>query len=93
MFISVKNSIENAHEEYSSIERTALVQKWPSQSVLCVSKMFWTAEVHDVFIVQKPGQMRNYHKFLTVFSYFYKRLPDGTYYNIECHSRTSWIPL
>lgn len=73
----MKNSIKNAHDEYTSIERTAWIQKWPGQSVLCVSKMFWTAEVHDVFIVQKPGQMRNYHKFLTVC--FLKCSSDGTY--------------
>lgn len=67
MVASIKNSIESAHYEYPTIERTTWVQNWPGQSVLCVSQMFWTAEVHDVFIVQKSGQMRNYHKFLTVF--------------------------
>jgi hypothetical protein len=66
MVTSVKNSIESAYHEYPTIERTTWVQKWPGQSVLCVSQMFWAAEVHDVFIVQKSGQMRNYHKFLTV---------------------------
>lgn len=68
MVIAVKNSIESAYHEYPTIERTTWVGKWPGQSVLCVSQMFWTAEVHDVFIVQKSGQMRNYHKFLTVMS-------------------------
>lgn len=68
MVMSMRNSINNAHNEYTTIERTIWVQQWPGQSILCVSKMFWTAEVHDIFIVQKPGQMRNYHKFLTVFS-------------------------
>lgn len=67
MAISIKKLIENAYNEYPTIERTMWVQKWPGQCVVCVSQMFWTAEVHDVFIVQKPGQMRNYHKFLNVF--------------------------
>lgn len=67
MVITIRNLIENAYNEYPTIERTMWVQKWPGQCVLSVSQMFWTAEVHDVFIVQKSGQMQNYHKFLTVF--------------------------
>lgn len=67
MVISIRNLIENAYNEFPTIERTMWVQKWPGQCVLCVSQMFWTAEVHDVFIGQKPGQMQSYHKFLTVY--------------------------
>lgn len=66
MIISIRKSIEDAYCEYPTIERIVWVQKWPSQCVLCVSLMFWTADVHDVFIVQKSGQMRKYHKFLIV---------------------------
>lgn len=68
MVVSIKKSIENSYNEYPTIERTTWVQKWPGQGVMCVSQIFWTAEVHDVFIVQKAGQMRRYHTFLTVFS-------------------------
>lgn len=67
MIVSVRKFIENSHNEYPNIERTKWVQKWPGQGVLCVSQIFWTAEVHDVFAVQKPNQMQSYHKFLTVF--------------------------
>lgn len=70
MIITIKKSTENAFYEYPTIERTMWVQKWPGQCVLCVSQIFWTAEVHDIFIVQKSGQMRNYHKFLTVIKSF-----------------------
>lgn len=66
MVVSMKKSIENGYYEYPTIERNMWVQKWPGQDIICVSQMFWTAEVHDVFIVQKPGQMQNYSKFLTV---------------------------
>lgn len=66
MIVSIKKSIEDAFYEYPTVERTAWVQQWPGQCVLCVSQIFWTAEVHDIFIIQKSGQMRNYHKFLTV---------------------------
>lgn len=66
MVVSIKKSIENAFYEYPTLERTMWVQKWPGQSVLCVTQMYWTSEVHDVFLKQKPGQMREYHAFLTV---------------------------
>lgn len=66
MIISIKKIIENAYNEYPTTERTIWVQKWPGQSTLCVSQIFWTAEVHGVFIEKKLGQMRNYHLILTV---------------------------
>lgn len=66
MVISIKKSIEDAYYEYPTIERTTWVQKWPGQSVLCVSQMYWTSEVHGVFLEKKPKQMRKYHEFLTV---------------------------
>jgi len=68
MIISIRKTIENAFYEYPAIERTIWVQKWPGQSVLCVSQMYWTSEVHDVLNEQTPGKMKTYHKFLTVFS-------------------------
>lgn len=66
MVIAMRKSIENGYYEYPTIERIMWAREWPGQVVLCVSQMFWTAEVHDVFIVQKLGQMKNYSKFLTV---------------------------
>lgn len=66
MVISIRKSIKNSYNEYPTIERIKWVQKWPGQSVLCVGQIFWTAEVHGVLSVQNPGQMRNYHVFLTV---------------------------
>jgi len=66
MIISVKQCIENAYNEYPTIKRTLWVQKWPGQCVLCVTQMYWTAEVHDVFNAHEVGKMRNYQLFLTV---------------------------
>ncbi|VVC44482.1 Dynein heavy chain, domain-2,Dynein heavy chain domain,Dynein heavy chain, P-loop containing D4 domain,P- [Cinara cedri] len=65
MVISIRKLIENAYCEYPTEERKTWVQKWPGQCVLCVSQMFWTAEVHNVFMTKKPQGMRNYHHFLT----------------------------
>lgn len=55
-----------AFHEYPTIDRTLWVQKWPGQSVLCVTQMYWTSEVHSVFDKKTAGQMRKYHTFLTV---------------------------
>lgn len=74
MIISVKKIIENAYDEYPTIKRTMWVQKWPGQCVLCVTQMFWTAEVHDVFNAQENGKMRNYHTFLTVLASTYMKV-------------------
>ncbi|VVC38423.1 Dynein heavy chain, coiled coil stalk,P-loop containing nucleoside triphosphate hydrolase,Dynein heavy [Cinara cedri] len=63
MVISIRKSIENSFNEYQEIKRNLWVQKWPGQSVLCVSQIFWTSEVHHVFVT--TGQMRSYHTFLT----------------------------
>lgn len=66
MIVSIRKFIEIAYNEYPTIKRTIWVQKWPGQCILCVSQIFWTAEVHNVFIEKKRGEMRNYHSFLTV---------------------------
>lgn len=64
MVISIKIIIENSFNEYQGINRNLWVQKWPGQSVLCVSQIYWTSEVHNIL---KTGHMRNYHTFLTVY--------------------------
>lgn len=76
MIISVKECIENAYKEYPTIKRTTWVQKWPGQCVLCVTQMYWTAEVHDVFNAQEIGKIGNYHMFLTVLLITYFKVYD-----------------
>lgn len=66
MVISIRKLIENAYKEYPTIQRTMWVQKWPGQCVLCVSQIYWTSEVYDVFNKKNLGQMQIYHTFLTV---------------------------
>jgi len=68
MITSIRKCIESAYNEYPTVKRTTWVQKWPGQSILCVSQIFWTSEVHEVFTKKIHGQMRNYHGFLTVFA-------------------------
>lgn len=80
MTVTVKKYIEDAYSDYPTIERIMWMQKWPGQCVVCVSQMFWTAEVHDLFIVRKSGQMSCYYKFLTVLILIdYLNLDSGTY--------------
>lgn len=46
MVVSVRDQILRSFKNYFVISRTAWVQKWPGQVVLCVSQMHWTANVH-----------------------------------------------
>lgn len=69
MIKSIRSIIEKAYLEYPTIKRTEWVQKWPGQAVLCVDQIYWTSEVHEVFLANKSGQMRIHQAFLTVISY------------------------
>jgi len=89
MIISVKHCIENAYNEYPTLKRTKWVQKWPGQCVLCVTQMYWTAEVHDVFNAQEIGKMRKYHLFLTVTLSTYIKVYNIIVYLITNYFRTN----
>lgn len=89
MIISVRQCIENAYSEYPTLKRTIWVQKWPGQCVLCVTQMYWTAEVHDVFNGQEIGNMRKYHLFLTVILSTYMKVYNIFIYLINNYFRTN----
>ncbi|XP_050526602.1 dynein axonemal heavy chain 12 isoform X2 [Daktulosphaira vitifoliae] len=65
MIKSIRSIIEKAFKEYPTINRTDWVQKWPGQAILCVDQIFWTSEVHELFLENKPGQMKSHLTFLT----------------------------
>lgn len=68
MVESVKDVISKSVDAYKKSVRTDWVQAWPGQVVLCVSQIFWTAEVHSVLRKKSVSATRTYHTGLTVCS-------------------------
>ncbi|GFQ90622.1 dynein heavy chain 7, axonemal [Trichonephila clavata] len=60
MLISVRNVILDAHKSYAITARINWIVQWPGQVVLCVSQIYWTAEVHDA-IAQGLRAVRRYY--------------------------------
>nr|XP_042905569.1 dynein axonemal heavy chain 7 isoform X2 [Parasteatoda tepidariorum] len=59
MLVSVRSVIFDAHKSYSLVPRIKWIVEWPGQVVLCVSQIYWTAEVHDA-IAGGMQSMKNF---------------------------------
>lgn len=66
MIISIRDVIEKSFSAYAVEPRTEWVQNWPGQVVLCVSQIYWTAEVHAVLQKKSVWAVKDYHNSLTV---------------------------
>ncbi|GBM87245.1 Dynein heavy chain 12, axonemal [Araneus ventricosus] len=62
MLISVRNVILDAHKSYAISARINWIVQWPGQVVLCVSQIYWTAEVHEAIARGIPAIKRYYEK-------------------------------
>lgn len=47
MVSSIRSVIGEAFEAYAGSQRNRWVLEWPGQIVLCVSSIYWTAEVTE----------------------------------------------
>lgn len=47
MLLSLKHVIKKSLDSYPKLPRTEFVLSWPGQVVICVSSVFWTAEVAE----------------------------------------------
>uniref|UniRef100_T1IWC0 AAA+ ATPase domain-containing protein n=1 Tax=Strigamia maritima TaxID=126957 RepID=T1IWC0_STRMM len=47
MLIAVRDEIDRSKDDYDQLPREEWVISWPGQVVLCVSSIYWTAEVHE----------------------------------------------
>ncbi|XP_069675994.1 dynein axonemal heavy chain 7 isoform X3 [Periplaneta americana] len=61
MILSVKNEIWKSFLAYPQTARPKWVLEWPGQVVLCVSMIYWTAEVHDVLKQGDLLALKSYH--------------------------------
>ncbi|GFT10189.1 dynein heavy chain 12, axonemal [Nephila pilipes] len=62
MLVSVRNVILDAHKSYAITARITWIVQWPGQVVLCVSQIYWTAEVHGAIAEGLHSVKRYYDK-------------------------------
>lgn len=48
-----------AKENYLKIERDKWVLEWPGQTILCISQLYWTADVTSAFS-KAPEGLKDY---------------------------------
>lgn len=66
MVQTIRHVIEVSLGAYKTTPRTSWVQEWPGQVVLCVSQIFWTAEVHENLHKKSVTAIKSYHSHLHV---------------------------
>ena len=62
MIASVRKVISESFNAYANSLRSNWVLEWPGQIVICVSSIFWTAEVSDAMKQQDGVQVRIHAK-------------------------------
>jgi len=57
MIISIRDVIHESVDAYAATPRKQWVIEWPGQVALCVSSIYWTAEVTEAMPVAKGMQV------------------------------------
>ncbi|XP_063709228.1 dynein axonemal heavy chain 12-like [Culicoides brevitarsis] len=60
MLKAVNDQILKSFEAYMTENRTSWVLNWPGMIVLCVSQIFWAAEMHDCFKKRQISAVNDY---------------------------------
>lgn len=76
MVLSIRDVIFHSYDSYAHTARANWVIQWPGQVVLCVSQIYWTAEVHEAL---NEGRLSDYHEKLNVSKYFKSRRRNSLY--------------
>ena len=88
MIASVRKVISESFSAYANSERSNWVLEWPGQVVICVSSIFWTAQVTDAMkhtngvqvskVDIRKGRLfhSKNHRFFIVFIIFFWSIND-----------------
>lgn len=53
MLLAVRNETQKSMEHYPQTNRTDWMVRWPGMVVLCVSQIFWSAEIERIFSMKQ----------------------------------------
>ena len=49
MLLAIRNETQKSLEHYTQVKRAEWMVRWPGMVVLCVSQIFWSAEIERIF--------------------------------------------
>ncbi|CAG9798387.1 unnamed protein product [Chironomus riparius] len=53
MLLAIRNETQKSMEHYSQAKRSEWMVRWPGMVVLCVSQIFWSAEIERIFTTKQ----------------------------------------
>lgn len=65
MLLAIKTQTADSYSQYSQIKRDQWMLNWPGMVILCVSQIFWAAEIQDRLKQSKIELLKEQHKILS----------------------------
>lgn len=53
MLLAIRNETQKSLEHYTQVKRAEWMVRWPGMVVLCVSQIFWSAEIERIFSMKQ----------------------------------------
>lgn len=60
MLLAIRHQITQSYSAYFKKSRSEWVLDWPGMIILCVSQIFWAAEMHSCFLFKNPKLILNF---------------------------------
>lgn len=64
MLCTIRDKIEKSHEDYNKKSKKDWISTWGGMIVLCVSQIYWTAEVHSLLKTNEIKILKDFHVLL-----------------------------